>query len=181
MRIRRALPALLALAAAATAAPAHAATTGGTLTTFVVAGSGLSITVPSNAALTPSGVPGGSITGAMGPVNVTDGRGLLTAAWTTTVSSTAFTTGGGTAPETVPASAVSYWSGPATATTGVGVFTPGQLTAILAQTLASSRTAFTLALGVGNNSATWDPSLIVAVPAAAVVGTYTGTVTHSVA
>jgi hypothetical protein len=47
--------------------------------------------------------------------------------------------------------------------------------------LTSSRTAFTLASGVGDNSLSWNPTLIVAVPAAAVAGTYTGTVTHSVA
>ena len=34
--------------------------------------------------------------------------------------------------------------------------------------------------GVGNNTATWDPTLAVAVPAAAVGGAYTGTLTHSV-
>ena len=58
-----------------------------------------------------------------------------------------------------------YWSGPATATTGIGVFTPGRLTALLAQSLSVPRTAFTLTLGVGNNSCTWNPSLIVAIPA----------------
>jgi hypothetical protein len=51
----------------------------------------------------------------------------------------------------------------------------------LAQTLNVSRTAFTLTAGTGNNTATWNPTLVVALPAAAVVGTYTGTVTHSVA
>jgi hypothetical protein len=76
---------------------------------------------------------GTSITNPMGPVAVTDLRGALTATWTTTVSSTDYTTGGGTPAETIPKADVSYWSGPATATTGVGVFTPGQLTALLAQ------------------------------------------------
>ena len=35
--------------------------------------------------------------------------------------------------------------------------------------------------GVGDNTASWDPALSVAVPASAVAGTYTGTLTHSVA
>ncbi len=35
--------------------------------------------------------------------------------------------------------------------------------------------------GVGNNSATWDPTIAVAVPATAVGGAYTGTLTQSVA
>ena len=64
-------------------------------------------------------------------------------------------------------------------TLGHGMFTTGQATAANAVVLSSPATAFTL--GVGNNSATWDPTLIVAVPAAAVAGIYTGTVTHSVA
>jgi hypothetical protein len=34
---------------------------------------------------------------------------------------------------------------------------------------------------VGDNSASWNPTFIVSLPAAAVVGTYTGTVTHSAA
>jgi hypothetical protein len=159
---------------------AHAATSGDTTVTFTVTAGALSITVPASVDLG-SGPPGGTITGNMGPVTVTDQRGALTAAWTATVSSTDFTTGGGTPAETISKSNVSYWSGPATATTGVGVFTPGQLTALLAQSLSVPRTAFTLTLGVGNNSATWNPSLIVNVPAGAVAGTYTGTVTHSVA
>lgn len=66
-------------------------------------------------------------------------------------------------------------------TLGHGTFTPGQATAANAVTLSSPATAFRLTLGVGNNSATWDPTLIVAVPAAAVAGLCTGTVTHSVA
>lgn len=181
MRIRRALPIIAAVAAAAAVAtPATAATSGSTTTTFVVSGTGLSITVPATAALG-TGTPGGTVSGALGAVTVTDGRGLLVASWTASVTSTAFTTGGGTTAETVPNTDVSYWSGLATATTGVGVFTPGQATALLAQALSTSRTAYTLTAGVGNNTATWNPTIVVAVPAAAVVGTYTGTVTHSVA
>lgn len=43
----------------------------------------------------------------------------------------------------------------------------------LAVTLATSRTAFTLAAGVGDNSAGWNPTLGISVPAAAAGGTYT--------
>lgn len=112
---------------------------------------------------------------------------VLTVSWVmcrcaaTTVSSTDFTTGGATAAETIPKADVSYWSGPATATSGIGVFTLGQLTAILAQSLSVPRTAFTLTPGMGNNSCTWNPTLVVAVPAAAVTGVHTGTVTPSAA
>jgi hypothetical protein len=120
----------------------------------------------------------------MGTIQVTDNRALLAAAWTASVTTTTFTTGGATTPETVPIANVSYWSGPSTASylpSASGTFTPGQANLAAAVILTSSRTAFTLASGVGDNSLSWNPTLIVAVPAAAVAGTYTGTVTHSVA
>jgi hypothetical protein len=47
--------------------------------------------------------------------------------------------------------------------------------------VSAAQTAFTGGSLVGNNSASWNPTLIVTIPAAAVVGTYTGTVTHTVA
>lgn len=184
---RRRLP-LIALGAAvvtgatvlSTATGAQAATTAGTTTTFSVNGGALAITAPASTNVG-SGAAGASITAALGAVTVTDARGLLTASWTASASTTSFTTGGGTPAETVGATEVSYWSGPATANTGIGVLTPGQLTALLAQSLGTSKTAFTLTLGVGNNSVTWNPTVIVAVPSAAIAGTYTGTITHSVA
>ena len=58
---------------------------------------------------------------------------------------------------------------------------PGQANAAAAQSLSANRTAFSLASGSGNNSASWNPTLIANVPAGAVAGTYTGTITHSVA
>jgi hypothetical protein len=159
---------------------ADAATSGDTTVTFTVGAGALSITVPASVDLG-TGAAGTQITGQMGTVTVTDARAALTATWTATVSSTDFTTGGGTPAETIPKANVSYWSGPATATSGAGVFTPGQLTALLAVSLSVPRTAFTLTLGVGNNSCSWNPGLIVNVPVSAVAGLYTGTVTHSVA
>ncbi|MDX6350417.1 MAG: hypothetical protein QOF84_5207 [Streptomyces sp.] len=125
-----------------------------------------------------SGVPGGTITGHLGSVTV-DATGIDS--WTATVSVTNFTTGGGSPAETIPKSSVSYWSGPATARIGTGTATPGQATAAQAQILSTSRTAFSLQSGAPVTAVTWNPTLIVSVPAAAVAGTYTGTVTHSVA
>lgn len=171
-----------AVVAGISISPADAAQTGNTTVTFAITAGSLNITVPATVNIG-SAAPGGSITGQLGAVQVTDQRGLLVSTWTTTVTSTAFTTGGATAAETIPVSAVKYASGPTTATTGVGVFTPGQANTAAAATLTSTTglNAMQLTLGVGNNSATWNPTLVVAVPAAAVAGTYTGTVTHSVA
>jgi hypothetical protein len=163
--------------------PANAAQTGNTTVTFSISAGALNITVPATANIG-STAAGGVVSGQLGPVQVVDQRGNLLAVWTTTVTTTAFTTGGGSAAETIPASAVKYASGPATATTGAGVFTPGQATTGAAATVPSAApglTAFTLTLGVASNSATWNPTLSVTTPASAVAGTYTGTVTHSVA
>ena len=156
------------------------AASGNTTTTFTVNGGALAISVPASVALG-SGNPGASISAQLGAVTVTDTRALLTATWTTTVTTSSFTTGGATTPETIPITAISYWSGAATSTTGSGTFTPGQANAGAAAVLSTGRTAFALTGGVGNNTASWNPTIVIAVPAAAVNGTYTGTITHSVA
>ncbi len=110
-----------------------------------------------------------------------DQRGALTAGWVTSVTSTAFTTGGATGPETISNASISYWSGAATSSSGLGTKTPGQATSANAVDMSVSRTAFTQSTGTGNNAAAWNPTLIVTPPAASVAGTYSGTVTHSVA
>lgn len=139
----------------------------------------LAITVPTSAALG-GAAPGGTISAHLGTVKVDDGR-LVLANWTATASATNFVTGGGSAAETIAKSRLSYWSGPATATTGVGVRVPGQLTAANAVSLANPVTAFALQAVVLGTSTSWNPTIVVAVPAGAVAGTYTGTVTHPVA
>jgi hypothetical protein len=176
MRSRLLLTAAAAALLLLFAVPVSAQNT--TVTLTVQAGS-LAISVPGAADLGTAD-PGVTRSGQIGTVTVTDQRAALTASWTASVASTAFTTGGATANETIPNTAVSYWSGAATATTGTGTFTPGQATAANAVVLSQQRTAFSLTVGVGSNSASWNPTLVIAVPAAAVVGTYTGTVTHTV-
>ncbi|MEU0570723.1 hypothetical protein ABZ297_35755 [Nonomuraea sp. NPDC005983] len=147
----------------------------------VTAGDGLQVTVPGGSADIGNGTPGSQISGQLGSITVTDHRTALTAGWTATVWGTDFTTGGGSGAETVPNSAVSYWSGPATAKTGTGTFVPGQPTAADAETLNGYYTAFSKISGFGDNSATWNPTIVIDVPGQAVAGTYTGTVSHSVA
>ena len=101
--------------------------------------------------------------------------------WTATVASGDFTTGHASASETISKAYVSYWSGPVTASTGLGIRAPGQLTAVNAVPLTNPVTAFSLQAVVLGTSTSWNPTVVVSVPAAAVAGTYTGTVTHSVA
>ncbi|MFG3436546.1 hypothetical protein ACGF0J_04790 [Nonomuraea sp. NPDC047897] len=176
-----------AMVATAVAVPASAgtcapSTTCPTTVTFTVsAGDGLEITVPDGPVSVGTGAPGTQVSGQIGTVTVSDERAALSATWITSVTATDFTTGGGTPSETVPNTAVRYWSGPATATTGVGTFVPGQLNAASAVFLDQVRTAFSKTTGSGNNSASWNPTVVVDIPASAVAGLYTGTVNHSVA
>lgn len=179
MRSRLLLTGAVAAVLAGLASPAGAAPTGDTTVTFSVTGGALSITVPASSTL-PSGAPGTTVSGQLGTVAVTDARALLNAAWSASVASTDFTTGGETAAETITKNKASYWSG-AGAFQGIGTFTAGQPTAAQKQSLALSVPAFSLASGTGGNSAVWAPTVEVVVPDAAVAGTYSGTVTHSVA
>jgi hypothetical protein len=139
------------------------------------------ITVPSSVNLGsfPSGTT--SFSQHLGTVTVTD-SGLVAPSFTATVTGTVFTTGAGGASQTIPKTSILYWSGPATSVSGLlGSGTPGQATAAQAQDLSVSRTAFS---GTGlllNISATWNPTIIVNIPSAAVAGSYSGTITHSVA
>lgn len=182
-RTRRAVSGMALVGAAALAAliaptAAAAVPSGDTTVVFTVEAGALSITVPTTAVLG-TALSGQSLSGQLGAVTVTDARGLLTASWIASVATTEFTTGGGTPAETVGTDNAQYWSGPATATTGVGVFTPKHATAADAGGMPDS--AFSLSNGVGNNSATWNPTVVINVPFAAVAGTYSGTITHSVA
>ena len=165
----------------ATLTPAHAQVTGDTTTTFTLSAGLFSITVPASANLGSVATGSATTSAQLGSVQITDGRGALLGTWTGSVSSTDFTTGGATANETIAKASLDYWSGAATASSGTGVFTPGQLTSLLKVTLGSTRTAFAAASVVGNNSVTWNPTVIVNVPSAAVAGVYSGTITHSVA
>ena len=149
-------------------------------TSITIAGGALAITVPASTAL-PGAAPSGTTSAQLGTVTVTDNRGIASASWTATVTATTFVTGAGTAPQTIPLTQITYWSGPVTATSGTGTFTPGEPAAVNAVNLTAPRTAFSLTSGSPVNSASWNPTLSVSIPPAAVAGTYTATITHSAA
>ncbi|WP_329080288.1 hypothetical protein [Streptosporangium sp. NBC_01469] len=157
---------------AATALPALA---DDTTVTFSITTEGLTINAPGSVSLGSVGAGTASIAGPIGPVTVTDLRATLNGSWTATVTGTDFVTGGGTAAETIDNINVSYSPGQATSTTGTGTFTPGP-----GGIINVPRVAFTGTALIGNNTATWNPTLTVTIPPASVGGTYTGTVTHSV-
>jgi hypothetical protein len=141
-----------------------------TTITFVVTSGALSMSVPVSASLG-SGAPGTTISAPIGACTVTDDRALLSATWTVTAAETDFANGG----STIPATDSTYSPGTVT-TTGVITVTPSTVT------LSNSpQTVLTGTAGVGDNTASWDPTIAVNVPASAVGGTYTGTLTQSVA
>jgi hypothetical protein len=166
--------AILSPAAASAATPTPGAGSDpDTTITFTVTSGLLTITAPLSADLG-SGAPGTTITGAVGTTAVTDDRALLTASWTAVASCTNFTTGTATPNETIPATDATYTPGLIT-TTGTITATP--------HTITLSGTPQPVVVGtngVGDNTATWDPTIAVAVPAQAVTGLYTGTLTQSV-
>jgi hypothetical protein len=162
-------------ASSTTAAPTHR--TGGagpgdpsTTVTFTVTTGALTMTVPASATLG-SGAPGTTISAPIGSCTVTDLRALAAASWTVTAAETNFANGA----NTIPATAATYTPGTVT-TTGTITVTPSTVT--LSNT---AQTVVAGTAGVGNNTASWNPTVGVAVPANAVGGIYTGTLTQSVA
>ena len=117
----------------------------------------------------------------IGPVTVT-GSGLTPPSFVATVSVSVFKTGSGGPGQTIPPTAMLYWSGPATSAVGLkSGGSPGQRNANQALDLSAPRVAFS---GEGSAlaiSVSWNPTLIIDVPQSVVPGTYTGTITHSVA
>jgi hypothetical protein len=97
-------------------------------------------------------------------------------AWTATVSATDFITGIAAATHTIPPGAATYFINDLDATTGNATFTSTSPT-ILSGT---SQNVVTASGATGDTSASWDPIIQVSVPATAVAGTYTATITHSV-
>jgi hypothetical protein len=179
MRKRLALVALTAATAGSlvvVAAPADAAQG----VTFSLTAGSLTVSDPANTSLGSAATGTATITAQLGHVTVTDSRGALNGTWTATVSSTDFTTGGATSSETISKANIDYWSGAATSSSGTAVLLPGQLLVANKQALSASRTAFSASAVIGNNTAVWNPTVIVNVPSAAVAGTYSGTITHSV-
>lgn len=156
------------------AGSAGAADSDTTTTTFTLQAGSLAISAPAAADLGTYAVGSSTVSGALGPVSVDDGRGALLANWVANVSSTNFTTGSAGSAETIAKEGVTYLAGTASASSGTGLFAPGA-----SGTLGLPLPAYTYA-GAGANSVTWNPTITLLVPVGKVAGTYTGTITHSV-
>jgi len=155
----------LALPASADATTASVTVTGETLTISAPAAAGSLGSIANS-------VSGGTISGTLGQVQVNDARSAAAGSgWVASVISTAFTPSAG---PTIAASFVSYTAGTITKV-GTATYTannPGNLTGVSAAVTATGIT--------GDNSATWTPTINVAVPGGTIATTYNATITHSV-
>lgn len=144
--------------------------------TFTFPGGVLGISAPSAKDIG-TGTAAGTLTAQLGSVTAIDNRGQAGAGWTAQASSTVFSNT--TTPAAAPITTVTYASGPSTSTSGTAVFLPGQTTTPSALS-STAVTAFSASATGGNNSVTWNPTIVVNLPAQAITGSYTGTITHSV-
>lgn len=152
-----------------------AAAAGPTAATVTVTGGALVITVPTtagNLGTRANSVGGGTISGPLGEVQVSDSRSAAAGSgWVASAISTAFTPPSGPA---IAASAVSYSAG-SIVKVGTATYTdnaPGSLAGVAPVVTATGIT--------GDNSATWNPTITVSVPGGSAANVYSATITHSV-
>ena len=170
---------VLAVAALSTAGFAAlvpaAANAADTTVTFTLSGGSLTLTAPASAALSNAtlAVGGTQVSGSLGSTTVSDARGSLAHTVTVTMSSGDFSTTGGS----IAQSNVTGYSG-AAVPTGVAVAVP----TASGQALAGAGSTILQLTGViGSASASYNPTVTVAVPTNAIAGNYTGTVTQTAA
>lgn len=172
--IRRTLTVSVAAALAlAVALPAAAAEP--TTATVEVTGGSLSISAPVDAGslgTTANTVDGATISGPLGEVQVLDARSAAAGSgWVASVISTAFTPAEGPA---IAASFVGYTVN-AIAQVGTATYTANDPADLTGASPAVTATGIT-----GDNSATWTPTINVAVPGGMAANVYSATITHSV-
>ena len=158
-----------------------AATAPGTTVTFTVSGTGIGITAPTTTAALSDPSIGGTATGSLGVVEVTDNQGLDGGSWNATASTTTFTTGDGDAAETIPITDVGYDPGAAADVTPTGTVTITTHDITIAGGGLTGDPTVVAATDISvDNTASWNPVISVLVPSTAVIGDYSGTITNSV-
>jgi hypothetical protein len=154
--------------------PALAATASSTPVTVEVGGGALGISAPGglvDLGSVPASTAVQNVQHVLGTVTVTDDR-AGTAGWVATAEAPDFT-----GPQTISTSAA-----------GLVTYNPGNVTVTGTATVAATfenqmypAGPVETATGVsGNNTAAWNPTLTVTIPANALAGTYSTTITHSV-
>jgi hypothetical protein len=155
----------IALPASADTTTASVTVTGGTLTISAPAAAGSLGSIANS-------VSGGTINGSLGQVQVNDARSAAAGSgWVASVISTAFTPSAG---PTIAASQVSYSAG-TIVKTGTATYTANDPTNLTGVSAAVTATGIT-----GDNSATWNPTIHVAVAGGTIATTYSAIITHSV-
>ena len=158
----------------ALAVPASAATASDTPVTVEVSGGGLSISAPTGSVDLGSVAASSNaqvVSNSIGTIRVTDTR-AGTAGWVATVGATDFT-----GPQHISVStagSVTYTPGQATVT-GTANVTPTTEDHLYPTSPVQTATGVS-----GSNTAAWSPVIAVTIPASALVGTYSTTITHSV-
>ena len=156
------------------ATPAFAATASDTPVTVEVGGGGLSISAPTGSVdlgSVPASTNAQVVSSSIGTIRVTDTR-AGTAGWVATVGASDFT-----GPQNISVSnpgSVTYTPGQAT-TTGTVNVTPTTEDHLYPTGPVQTATGVS-----GSNTAAWSPVIAVTIPANALVGTYSTTITHSV-
>ena len=153
--------------AGATTLPAFAADTSSTVA--VTAGA-LTVSAPATMTFT-AAAPGAASTAALDGIAVSDLRAGAVG-WVSSVVLGDFVYGGTGA--AIPAANVTYTAGVAVVG-GTATVTPAAVVTPTVATAVQTATAVT-----GNNTATWNAALAMTVPAAALAGTFTAVLTHSV-
>ncbi len=157
------------------AVPAFAATASNTPVTVEVTGGDLTISAPAESVNLGSVVTSNTaqtVSALLGNVTVTDNRGG-TAGWTATASATDFT-----GPQTISTSTWGsvVYTAPQATVTGTATVTPSTESTMYPGGRVQDATDVN-----GSNTATWDPTIAVTIPANALAGTYSTSITHSVA
>ncbi|MFE7778597.1 hypothetical protein ACFU5O_32890 [Streptomyces sp. NPDC057445] len=113
-----------------------------------------------------------NVSSQLGNVTVTDGRGGTTG-WTASANAVDFT-----GPQNISVSnaGTSSYTTPAASVSGTATVTPSSLDPLYPPGPVQTATAVS-----GINSATWNPTISLTIPANALAGTYSSTITHSVA
>ncbi|WUH89790.1 WxL domain-containing protein [Streptomyces sp. NBC_00433] len=158
------------------AASASAASSGSTPVTVTVTTGTLDITVPAgpvSLGTVPALATAQTVSAQLGNVTVTDSRGGTTG-WTVTANGNDFI--GPSSTISVSTAGSSTYTSPLAAVTGTASVAPSDLNPLYPPGPVQTATGV-----VGVNSATWNPTITLNLPANTVAGTYTSTIIHSVA
>ncbi|WP_327325609.1 WxL domain-containing protein [Streptomyces sp. NBC_01210] len=174
--MRRGIPLTVLLSSVAVLTYPTSASAEDTPVTLEVTAGGLGITVPTGpvdlGTVAVSSSPQ-TISNQLGNVTVSDQRGG-TAGWTVTASAVDFA-GPNSSTISVSAAGSSTYTAPAATVTGTATVTPSNLSPMYPPGPVQTATGVS-----GINTAVWNPTIAITVPANALAGQYTSTITHSV-